>query len=298
LSEEFAMRRGWVLLVGLVGLLGAVPAVGVMQKPVDPPADRENIEAALRLTLAAAAEYEFRIGEKEKPLELHREPVLKWSNPTQGEVHGNVFVWTRDGRPLVVGSLFKWFSPHTHMAHEFQSLAEEPLAARFHGAAVWETKETGLKFADKPKTPAVAATEAQRLLQLKQLAKDFAGSKKPAAGSEVELRLLPQPIYRYAAPKQGVVQGALFAFVQGTDPEIFLLIEARGESPEKARWQFAATRMISAEEVRLRHGGMQVWAAEIIPWREVFLEHERAYTTFRFKEVPDFLKDALAKPKQ
>jgi hypothetical protein len=199
---------------------------------------------------------------------------------------------------MAVGSLFKWFGPHTHMAHEFHSLAEEPLAAKFHGKQVWKAKEAGLRFAAVPKAPAPAATEAQRLLQMKQLAKEFAGSKKTAAGTEVELRLLPQPVYRYAAPKQGVVQGALFAFVQGTDPEIWLLIEARGKVAAGAAWQYAATRMISAEEVRLRHGDKQVWAAEIIPWREIFVEHERAYTTFRFKEVPDFLKDALAKPEK
>src|SRR5689334_5427108 len=80
----------------------------------EPPANRENIEAALRLTRAAAAEYEIGVGEKGKPLDLRHEPVLHWSNPEQGEVHGNVFLWTREGRPLVVGALFKWFSPHTH----------------------------------------------------------------------------------------------------------------------------------------------------------------------------------------
>ena len=64
-----------------------------------PAANRENIEGALKLTQAAAAEYEMRIGEDEKPLDLQREPVLRWSNPDQGEVHGNIFLWTRDGRP-------------------------------------------------------------------------------------------------------------------------------------------------------------------------------------------------------
>jgi hypothetical protein len=292
------MSGRWFLVALLpVGAL-AVPG-GRAQNPADPPANRENIEAALRLTRAAAAEYEFRVGpdEKEKPLELQRDPVLQWSNPTQGEVHGNVFLWTRDGRPLVVGSLFKWFSPHTHMAHEFHSLAEGPLAAKFHGAPVWKTGEAGLRFADVPRAPAPAADGAQRLLQLKQLAKEFSGRKKNPSGGEAELRLLPQPVYRYAAPKQGVIGGALFAFVQGTDPEIVLLIEARGKGAAGATWQYAATRMVSTEEVRLRHRDQQVWAAAVIPWGEIFLQHERAYTTFRFNEVPDFLKDALAKPK-
>src|SRR5207247_2374244 len=102
------------------------------QNPADLPATRENIEAALKLTQAAAAEYEIRVGSEDKPLELQSEPVLRWSNPDRGEIHGNVFLWTRAGRPLVVASLHKWFSPHTHMSHEFQSLAEEPLSATFH----------------------------------------------------------------------------------------------------------------------------------------------------------------------
>ena len=38
------------------------------------------------------------------------------------------------------------------------------------------------------------------------------------------LRLLTQPIYKYETADSG---GALFAFVEGTDPEVFLMIEAR-----------------------------------------------------------------------
>jgi hypothetical protein len=290
------MSERWLLVALLsIGSLVVVGAGGRAQDPADAPANRENIEAALKLTQAAAAEYEIRVGDDDKPLDLQSEPVLRWSNPDQGEVHGNVFLWTRDGRPLLVGSLYKWFSPHTHMSHEFQSLAEEPLSAKFHAKQVWKTSESGLRFVDVPQAAAPAANEAQRLLQLKQLAKDFAGSKKERDGTQAELRLLPQPIHRYAAPKKGIVNGALFTFVQGTDPEIFLLIEARGENAANARWQFAATRMNSVE-FRLRHRDQQVWTAEILPWKEVH-DHQHAYTSFGFKEIPDFLKDTLAKPK-
>ncbi len=250
--------------------------------------------------MAAAAEYEIRVGsdEKEKPLDLKREPVLKWSNPVVGEVHGNVFLWTRDGRPLVVGSLFKWFSPQKHMAHEFHSFAEEPLSAKFHGDPVWKTTEAGLRFVDIPRAPAPADNESQRLSQLKQLAKAFSGVEKFRKDpNNIELRLLPQPIHRYAAPKQGIVNGGLFAFVQGTDPEIFLLIEARGKDVATARWQFAATRMASMPELRLRHQDKQIWEAEPLLSKEIFETHKLVYTTFRFKEIPDFLIDAVAKPK-
>jgi hypothetical protein len=282
-----------VLVVG--SLLVLARAGGRAQDPAEAPANRENIEAALRLTQAAAADYEIRLAGDEKPLQLQREPVLRWSNPARGEIHGNVFLWTRDGRPYVVASLHKWFTPHKHMSHEFQSLAEVPLGAAFHGEPVWKTSGPGLRFQDVPQAAAPAANEAQRLLQLKQLAREFSGSKRERREDEVELRLLPQPVHRYTAPKQGILNGALFALVQGTDPEIFLLIEARGEDVARARWQFAATRMTSVEW-RLRHRDRQVCAEEALPWSEVY-DHQHVYTNFLFHEIPDFLKDALNKPK-
>jgi hypothetical protein len=182
------------------------------------------------------------------------------------------------------------------MAHEFQSLAESPVAARFHGDPVWKTAAAGLTFADLPGAAAPAADEAQRVLQMKQLAREFSGVKKERTDKNVvELRLLPQPIHRYADPKRGVVGGGLFTLVHGTDPEIFVLIEARGKDAAGARWQYAVTRMTSSE-VRLRHRGKEVWLAEVVPWKEV-QDRGRPYTSFQFNEVPDFLKDALAKPK-
>jgi hypothetical protein len=289
------------LLVAVIplGALAVAPG-GLAQQPATPPAARENVEAALKLTLAAAAEYEFRVGDgKGRPLELRREPVFRWSNPEAGDVHGNVFLWTRDGRPLVIGSLYKWFAPRTTMEHEFHSLAEEPLGATFHGEPVWKTGEAGVRFADLPDAPAPAAGETQRLFQLKQLAKEFSGTGKFGKNAvPIELRLLPQPVHRYAAPKQGVLTAGLFAFVRATDPEIVLLIEARGQDAASARWQYAVARMHSIAELRLRRQGRQVWEAEPLDLKELFERHVTPYTAFRFKEVPDFLGGPPAGPKQ
>src|SRR5215467_5501686 len=113
------MNRRLLLVVVLpVGVL-ATAAIGRPASAADTPATPENIEAAFKISLAAAAEYEFRVGkdENEKPLELVRESRLKWSNPAASDIQGNVFVWTRDGRPLVVGSFMKWFSSRSVMQH-------------------------------------------------------------------------------------------------------------------------------------------------------------------------------------
>src|SRR5262245_4972110 len=294
------MCRYWLLIVVLpVGVLASA-AVGQPQKTADTTASPENIEAAFKLSLAAAAEYEIRVGmdEDAKPLELVREPKLKWSNPAMSDVQGNVFVWTRDGRPLVVGSLTKWFSPKSVMQHEFHSLAEESLSARFHGDPVWTTSAAGLKFTDVPNAAGPAANEAQRVLQLRKVAKEFSATAHYRnAPSDTELRLLPQPIHSYAAPKQGILNGGLFAFVRGTDPEIFLLVETRGKDAASARWQFAVARMTNMAELRVRHQDKQVWEAGLLNWKDVSGSHEQPYTAFQFNEIPAFLKEATAKPK-
>lgn len=135
-------------------------------------------------------------------------------------------------------------------------------------------------------------------MQLRKLAKEFSGTAQYRnAPSDTELRLLPQPIHSYAAPKQGILHGGLFAFVRGTDPEILLLVEARGKDAATARWQFAVARMTNMAELRIRHQNQQVWEAELLPWKDVSGSHKLAYTAFSFNEIPDFLKDALTKPK-
>jgi hypothetical protein len=232
--------------------------------------NKQQIEAALKLTKESADKYKFTLkNDGHDEAKLVAEPILKWSNPAAGEIHGNVFLWTTEGRPVVVGSLYKWFNPHTHMSHEFHSLSESALEGRFHDAEVWSPRAAGLKFTPLPEAASPAATAPQRVLQMRRFAKDFAATKKERNGNQSELRLLPQPI----------VDGALFVFVQGTDPEVFVLLEARGEG-EAVAWNFAATRMNSVE-FRLRYHDREVWAVEIMPWKDVS-SHAEVYSTFLF----------------
>jgi hypothetical protein len=287
------MTRYWLMLILLPAAAGGQP-----QKPNDTPGSPPQVEAAHHLLAAAAQEYEIRVGRDGKPLHLVKEPVLKWSNPAASDIQGNVFIWTRDGRPLIVGSFFKWFKPPARMDHEFQSLAEVGVSAAFHGKPAWKTGETGVTFAEVPGAPAPAASDAQRLLQLKKLVKEFTATGKYQQDmTDTELRLLPRPLYTYTAPKEGVLAGGLFAFVRGTDPELVLLIEARGKDAAAARWRYAAARLTNIAALRLAHGRKEVWATELLPWTDVFQRHEGAYTIFGFKKTPDFLKSAgAAKP--
>jgi len=242
-------------------------------------AEKEQIEAALKLTREAAGKYQFTIGEEEESsVKLLPEPVLRWSNPSVGEIHGNVFLWTRNTRPVAVGSLFKWFSPHTHTSHEFQSLSEQTFTASYDGKDVWAVKQPGVKFMALDKVEAPADSAPRRLVQMRAIARRFSGEETTREGEDQKLRLLPQPIYRYQAPKEDVVDGGIFAFVLGTDPEILLQLEARADREGNSRWYFAAGRMQNIV-LRLKVDDHEVWSVQQLEWATAF-DHSQPYTLF------------------
>jgi hypothetical protein len=269
-------RLGIGLTLALISC--ALPLASVAQEPAEVEVNKELIDAALKLTKEGAAKYTITLQDGAK-LKLQTEPILRWSNPSVGEIHGNVFLWTAGERPALVGSFYKWFTPHTHLTHEFHSLAGQPLVARLDDADVWTPKEAGISYKPLPDAPAPAPTAAGRLLQMKRLVRDFAATKIERDGARQEMRLLPQPIYRYAAPKEQVLDGALFVLVQGTDPEVFLLLEARGEEGKES-WSYAPTRM-NGVGFSLRYQDKEVWSVEIMPWRDIS-NHSQVYTTFQF----------------
>jgi hypothetical protein len=249
---------------------------------------KARVEHALQLSLEGARSYEMERDEpSSKSLTFRAEPVLRWSNPERGEIYGNVFVWTDRGRPEVVGSLFKWYTPHTHASHEFSSLSLSPFAGRKADAEVWRSSKPGVALNPIPDAPPPAESPARRLSQMRQLAQKFAARSTDREGMQRELRLLTQPIYRYERPPANDdakptewLDGALFVFVQGTDPEVFLMLEARKRqgTPE---WQFAAARMNSIA-FKVTYQDREFWSTDVLPWPDVY-SHQEPYTSFMIR---------------
>ena len=70
-------------------------------------ADKAQFERWQKYYRHVAAEYDMEQG-KNLPtrLKLRPEPVLSYTNPAgRGRGHGAMFVWTRDGRPEILGNL-------------------------------------------------------------------------------------------------------------------------------------------------------------------------------------------------
>lgn len=93
-----------------------------------------------------------------------------------------------------------------------------------------------------------------------------------------ELRALTQPIYRYGSEKSDLIDGAIFAFAQATDPEILLLLEVRREDERPASWWWAAARM-SMVPLDVKYRGELVWSLDWSYGRD----ERRPYITFVHK---------------
>ncbi len=76
--------------------------------------------------------------------------------------------------------------------------------------------------------------------------------------SHYELRLLPRPLYRYGSAKGTVLDGSLWAFVQGTNPEVLLLVESRPGPDKTLRWNYALAAMTSYP-AEAKRNGVRVW---------------------------------------
>jgi hypothetical protein len=253
------------------------PAARAEEKARDDKArDEERAERLARM-VKTAAEYEIAGGkESEIPAELLKEPLLRWSNPLRESDDGTLFLWTLDGRPAVAACVYN--VGEGVIEHELQSLAAGPLRATRRKTPVWTPATGGVEFKPVPGDPEIpASTPVRRLNQMRNIMRGFTA----AFGYDRwrhELRLMPQPLYRYGTGDGDLVDGALFAFAQGTDPEILLLLEARGTDKESRNWQYAVARM-NMGDLDLKHAGEVVW--KIAAW-DRRLDPRQPYITFAF----------------
>jgi hypothetical protein len=189
--------------------------------------------------------------------------ALRWANNARGSEDGLTLLYVHSGRPLAAACVYPW---QTRLEHDFESLSREKIVARREGQIVWQPQEPGVKFAAIPEAAAPEGTRPARLRQMKALAERFQATLlgwKVDNTDREQLRLLSRPLYRYDPKTGDVLDGAVFAFVMGTDPEVLLLVEAVKEG-DQASWQYAFARRTSGE-LEGRLDGAVVWNAPRFP---------------------------------
>lgn len=229
--------------------------------PDDPPKpDPEKEERAARVEhmKRAAKGYAIAPGsDSAKKLTLVEEPLLRFDDQVTGVVDGALFVWLLDDRPEAAASV--WIRKTGHEFHEFQSLADSALTASARDREWWAPAKAGVERKPLPAAPPPADTAARRLNQMRASAREYAATVRTSEKDQQELRLLPQPVHRYGRADGAVVDGAVFAYCKGTNPEVLLLVEAV-KNGKASEWQYAFARMTS-RGCEVRRDDKVVWTA-------------------------------------
>lgn len=184
-------------------------------------------------------------------LEITRveQPIIRFT--TNGIDEGSIFLWTKQGRPAIVGQVFRLKNVEGGLwLHEFQSLDHEPFNLRRDGKEVWSPKTEGLKWRTLETNLIPSEVERIRLSQFKQLARDFTGNEQTPGINDgptlknFGLSLKSKEAYRYQAKTQNVLDGIIFWFSQedNTDPELLLMIEAVSNQTGNS-WRYALARL-------------------------------------------------------
>lgn len=236
-------------LIGLVCSCGCSFAALAQDSP-EAAAAREARLTAMQ-QIAARFKVQITQGEKPQPAPLLEAPLLRFNDPAREFHDATLWGWGESGRPLCLLAIEQygdrsWFECISLSADRFTAEAD---TLRWAPRAA-----SGPSLQPVPGAPAVAEKAPQRLAQMKELLGELSVHEVGRTGSRYELRLMPRPLCRYDDEKTGLVDGAIFAFAYGTNPELLALIEARrpaADDPQdesgKPSWQIGFARCGTAE---------------------------------------------------
>lgn len=111
----------------------------------------------------------------------------------------------------------------------------------------------------------MAAGAAQRKRQARELAPNFSARiiTDLAANQSEAMRLLPRPVFEYSEAGSKAFRGAVFGLTtSGTNPDLLLLLEARGEDG-RLNWNYALARMTTGG-LKVQYRGAPVWEADFV----------------------------------
>jgi hypothetical protein len=254
-----SLMRVLIILTPVLGTISPVSA--------DPPAvekSRDLNARRLKFMKESVEAYELtRKGEAGFVLKLQPEPAFRLGKQGDGVVlEGAIFLWADEvGRPGAAAQVFLVETagrPDGQWRHEFTSLSTGPFAALQGGQPRWLPTLPGVIFLPIPGAAKPADSAPARLRQMRDLAGQFRAEDDFWGRGWNLLRLLPTPISRYGKAGASPEDGALFAFVLGTDPEAFLFIEARAGA-NGLEWQYAFAPM-TCWALKAEHKGRSVWS--------------------------------------
>jgi hypothetical protein len=214
--------------LGLLGCLCLVVA-GQDAKGTDDVRHRQ-----LRQALDESVSWNAFYKDDQRKLAMTPQPVHRWTNNERDPLgQGLAVLWIHRGRPEAVASVYPW---QGKLVHELESLSRGTFVCLRDDEVRWQMKGIAERFT-------VTMT----------------GWNPTNADREI-LRRLPRELYRYRPEQDDLLDGALFAFVKGTDPEALLMLEAV-RTPAGEVWEYALVRQTSGG-VHATLDGETIWTVE------------------------------------
>jgi hypothetical protein len=255
-QKEFTMLPGHpTVLSAVFGMLIAWPAAGQEND-----ASRKTLETMRRYVASLHAVSHPAKGE-ELPLKLVTTPVLRYSDAGGITTDASIWVWGDQGRPAIMAGIFfltqegrdpKW-------SCELLSLADDGVAVSSDVGWRWAPDKGDLKWFAIEDTP--GDSDRQRLRQMKEIAERYEVTTFEKTAKS-QLRLMVQPLYRYADEEKGLIDGSVFSYAAGTNPETVLIVECR-KTNDALGWRAAFARF-GANRCQARKGETAVWECQAI----------------------------------
>ncbi|HET6424716.1 MAG TPA: hypothetical protein VFG20_13590 [Planctomycetaceae bacterium] len=245
-------------VVALCQVTFAVGGIARAEEPAttDPQAEKRQLRMA---TLFEDTSLRYA---QDPARDLVRSPkaVVKYTNPLNSfQLYASMFLWFDGEVPVAVSS--PSFRDTGNIYWEWTSLTSQPLVLKRQDRVVWQPEKAGHNPQRLPDADSPADSAAARLTQMRAIARRFMVTEVRRETTQ-ETRLLTQPLYRWKDPSHDVIDAAMFAFVEATDPELLLLIEARLESGKTDRvWFYTLARMTSSP-CTVKLDEQTVWSTE------------------------------------
>jgi hypothetical protein len=271
-SQTTTIRRSawlWIALVFALASRSLAAVVGLWflqsgsalsaQQASQPTAEQPR---AARLKVMTRCAQSLKVTEADKPVALAVNPILRYDDTARRIQDSTIWAWGTTGRPKALLKLeLNPFRPSDrHWLYGVVSLSPKLIKVQSDAGWQWSASAPGLVLQDIPDAPNPAATESLRLNQMKSLARRFEAYEISGFHGRLQLRLLTQPIHRYSDTAAGLLDGAVFGFAYGTNPDVLVVVEAERPQPvADAKWRFGVARL-GAGRLFVNLDKKEVWA--------------------------------------
>lgn len=252
-----------VTLIVLSAAFALITFVALLAVADDEPSPKVSPAVIAATKHAGTLEVELVETNKTATLKLAERPFLTFGDPARGNEAGTLWAWSTGGRPIAMMELYRASGDDQPWIHALTMTSPQLLRLTNKAGVSWTPKMSD--FEPRELSGDVGDKPVLRLRQMKEHARRFAAHEFwDPNNSRFELRMLAQPVHRYADAANKLIDGAVFVFAHGTNPEVLLFIEAVGKDAATAKWQFACARLGSAE-LHVEMDNREVWHRDRTP---------------------------------